>query len=194
LVTHVLRVDWLSETFIFQVMKALGLVLILISSLVQGAEPKEALSKNLAPLEPFINKTWKGHFSSSTPEKPLVDVARWERALNGRAVRILHSVNDGKYGGESIVMWNQKTGKIEFHYFTTAGFRTEGTLTVESNKLVTTEQVVGSTEGVTEVRATTELLPDGKMRVRSRHLKNGEWVEARNMLYEAAPAAQVVFK
>jgi len=35
----------------------------------------------------------------------VVDVARWERALNGKAVRILHH-QSRVYGGESIVMWD----------------------------------------------------------------------------------------
>jgi hypothetical protein len=54
----------------------------------------DTLAKELEPLRPFIGKTWKGQFKNSTPEKPRADVAKWERALNGQAVRILHSVND----------------------------------------------------------------------------------------------------
>src|SRR5205809_3201143 len=78
------------------------------------------LAKPLEPLRPLLGKTWKGHFKNSTPEKPAHDIAKWERAMNGQAVRITNSVNDGKYGGESILMWNSKSKRVEFYYFTTA--------------------------------------------------------------------------
>src|SRR5262245_23293566 len=92
-----------------------------------AAEQKTNLAEALEPLRPFL-KTWKGHFKNSTPEKPNFDVQKWERALNGRAIRILHSVNNGSYGGETIIFPNPKSSALEFYYFTTAGFSTRGTL------------------------------------------------------------------
>ena len=64
------------------------------------------LSERLKPFEPYIWKKFKGHFSSSTTEKPIYDISHWEWALNGNAIRIKHSVNNGEFGGESIVMWD----------------------------------------------------------------------------------------
>src|SRR5262245_6468739 len=81
-----------------------------------------ALEPGLEPLRPLLEKTWKGAFKNSTPEKPVVDVMRWERALNGKAVRLLHSVNDGAYGGETIITWDARKEQVTYHYFTTAGF------------------------------------------------------------------------
>ena len=173
---------------------SLTLWLCLGACALNAGDAPVSLAKPLEPLRPFLDKTWKGHFKNSTPEKPTVDVARWERALNGQAVRILHSINDGVYGGESIVIWNPKSERLEFHYSTTAGFQTRGTMIVEGNKLISHEEVVGNQDGVTEVRATTELLSDGKMRVQSRYLKKGEWVEGHNVTYELAPKAEVIFK
>src|SRR5262245_33334512 len=57
------------------------------------AAEAESLDEHLAPLRPFLGKTWKGEFKNSTPEKPRFDISRWERALNGKAVRVVHSVN-----------------------------------------------------------------------------------------------------
>jgi hypothetical protein len=142
----------------------------------------------------LLGKTWKGHFKNSTPEKPAYDIAKWERAMNGQAVRVTHSVNDGKYGGESIMMWNPKTKRVEFYYFTTAGFFTHGTVDFEGPKFVTHEEVTGSQEGIVEVEGTTELLADGRMRVKTRYLKNGAWEGGRDMTYEETPGAQVVFR
>lgn len=161
---------------------------------VIGAEAVGTLVPALEPLRPFLEKTWKGEFQNSTPEKPVVDVSKWERALNGQAVRITHSINQGAYGGETILMPNPKTKALEYHYFTTAGFQTHGTVQVEGRKLITTEKVEGSADGVTEVSATTELLEDGRMRVESKYLKNGTWVEGRKTTYSPNPGGSVVFK
>ena len=94
-----------------------------------AAADKPSLDPHLEPLRPLLEKTWKGAFKNSTPEKPTVDVARWERALNGKAVRVLHSINDGVYGGETLIVWDPKKNVLESHYFTTAGFTTTGTVT-----------------------------------------------------------------
>ena len=178
----------------FMVKKLLAFVGVLHWSLfVSAAADTNSLAKELEPLRPFIGKTWKAHFKDSTPERPRVDVSRWERALNGKGVRILHSVNDGSYGGESIIVWNGKSEQLEFHYFTTAGFTTQGTMKVDGKKLITRETVSGGGD-TTEVEATTELLPDGKMRVSAQYFKNGQKTGGREMVYEEAPNAQVVFR
>jgi hypothetical protein len=87
---------------------------------------------------------------------------------------------------------DRKNQRLEYNYFTTAGFMTHGTMKVESNKLITREIVNG--EEVTEVEATNELTADGKLRVTAQYLKNGERAGRREMVYEEAPNAQIVFK
>ena len=171
-------------------MRALPLLIVLFA--LSSAADEPTLARELEPLRPFIGKTWKGHFKNSTPEKPRVDVAKWERALNGQAVRIIHSVNDGSYGGESIITWNKKNQQLEYHYFTTAGFTTHGTMKVDGKKLITRETVTGGE--VTEVEATNELTADGKLRVTAQYLKDGKPAGGREMVYEEAPNAQVIFK
>ena len=44
------------------------------------------LIEALEPFRPYLGKTWRGQFKSSKPDKPTIDVARWERALNGKAL------------------------------------------------------------------------------------------------------------
>src|SRR5688572_11418787 len=171
-----------------------SITLILLMGTFAGVAAEPSLSPQLEPLRPFIGKTWKGTFASSKPEKPMHDVARWERVLNGKGVRIVHSVNDGAYGGESVIIWNRKNERLEFHYYTTAGFFTEGFMRMEGKKLISNEKVVGSNEGVTEVKATIELLPNGKMQAQSEFLKNGQWEPAHKILYEEAPGAEVKFR
>lgn len=135
-----------------------------------------------------------GEFKSSKPGKPTIDVARWERALNGKAVRVLHSVNDGSYGGETIIQWDAEKERLIYHYFTTAGFYTTGTMTHANGKFISHEKVLGNTNGVTDVRATNELRPDGTLFSKAEYLKNGEWTGGREVLYREDPKAEVKFR
>ena len=106
-------------------------------------------------------------------DKSTTDVARWERALNGKAVRITHSLNEGAYGGEVIVRWDEEKEAVCYHYFTTDTFWTEGTMTLKDGKITSHEFVKGKAGGVTEVRATLEMQSDGTYRQKSEFLKDG---------------------
>lgn len=178
------------------IMKQLALALYLAcAALVPAlAGSPDTLDPQLEPLRPFLGKTWKGEFQDSTPEKPKADVARWERAMNGKAVRVLHSVNEGAYGGESIVIWDKEKQSLVSYYFTTAGFMTIGTITVKDGKVTTLEKVSGSPGGITEVRGTTTLPSDGKFHLKTEYLKDGAWTPGREMTYKEDAAAKVVFQ
>ncbi len=168
---------------------------LLIACLVPAAadEPTE-LQEHLKVFQPLVGKTFKGEFADSTPEKPMFDVSRWERAMNGQAIRILHSVNDGHYGGETILMWDSKQKKVAFWYFTTAGFYTQGTMDVADKKWSSVEKVTGEEQGITEVKSTSEVSADGKLIVKSQYLRNGKWEQGHEINYVEAPDAKVVFK
>jgi hypothetical protein len=132
-------------------------------------------------------KIWRGEFKNSTPEKPVIDIARWERALNGKAIRVLHSINDGTYGGESILRWDAEKKELIYFYFTTAGFYTTGAMTIHDGKITSTEKVTGSAEGTTDVRTTYELRADGSMLNKAEYLKNGVVTGSREVLTKNHP-------
>lgn len=161
-----------------------------------GAEPaKESLDPHLELLRPFIGKTFRGELKGSTKEKPIIDISHYERALNGTAVRSLHSINNGAYGGESLIFWDKSKEQIVYYYFTTAGFFTTGVMKLESaGKYVSTEKVTGSADGVTEVRATGEIKADGTFVTSSEYLKDGKWVPGHSAVYKETPDAEVKFK
>jgi hypothetical protein len=175
-------------------MKKLIALLFLLSGIVFNAGAEEFLSPHLKPLAPLLGKTWRGVFKESTPEKPMHDVARWERALNGQAVRILHSVNDGVYGGETIIIWDSTKQSLAFSYFTTAGFYTNGTVRTGNGTFETHEVVTGNINGITEVKGISVILPDGTMRTKAMFLKDGKWVDGHEILYREDPSATVDFK
>lgn len=166
----------------------------LMAGFALGGDNAGALAEPLQQFAPFIGKTWKGEFKNSTPDKPVFDVARWERALNGKAVRVLHSVNDGAYGGETIITWDAAKKSVVYWYFTTAGFRTEGTMKHEDGKWVGHETVAGNAGGITEVKSTSAVLPDGRLQVKAEYLKDGKWGVGREVDYKEAPDAKVIFK
>jgi hypothetical protein len=165
-----------------------------VGTTVAATAADTTLDPHLEPLRPLLDKTWRGPFKDSKPDKPTVDIAHWERALNGQAVRMLHSINDGVYGGETIIMWDQKKQSVCYHYFTTAGFKTTGTMSFDKGQVTTHEEVVGSTDGITEVRGTSEIGSDGTFHVKTEYLKNGQWVPGHEVTYRPDPSAQVVFK
>lgn len=152
------------------------------------------LAAPLAPLGILVGKTWRGELAGSTPEKPLVDVVRWERALNGQAVRALHSVNAGEYGGETIYIWDPESKTVIYFYFTTAGFFTRGTVNCETSRMLTHETVTGNPGGITEVRSTVDFLPDGRMTVTAEYFRDGRWSLGHEVVYVEDPSAQVVFR
>jgi hypothetical protein len=172
--------------------KGIAAAAVLVSAAVAAPAAAE-LDPRLAALRPMLG-TWRGEFPNSTKEKPVVDVVRWESALNGKAVRTLHSINDGVYGGESLMFWDEEKKGLVYYYFTTGGFYTVGTLREEGGAIVAQEAVKGAAGGVTEVAATFRLQPDGRVHVETRHLKGGQWEDARDMYYVRAPDAQVKFK
>ena len=153
-----------------------------------------SLNPHLAPLAPLLGKTWKGTFKDSKPDHPVIDVAHWERALNGQAVRQIHSINGGAYGGETMFIWDEKKQAVAYYYFTTGGFMTTGTLQVKDGHFVTSEQVSGDADGVTEVRATSEIQADGKFHVKAEYLKQGQWVTGHEVTYAEDPTGDVIFK
>jgi hypothetical protein len=169
------------------------IVIISITARLSAADAP-SLDPHLEPLRPWLGKTWKGQFKDSKPEKPTIDISRWERALNGKAVRIVHSINDGAYGGETILMWDESKQTLTYHYFTTAGFMTKGTMSFKEGIVHTHEVVTGREGGVTEVRGQTEMRPDGTFHVKTEHLKDGVWSPGRETTYREDAAANVVFK
>jgi hypothetical protein len=155
------------------------------------------LAKGLEPLRPLL-KTWKGEFVGGKSPKPMVDVVRFERAMNGQAIRALHSVNDGMYAGETLIVWDEGAKEIQTFYFTTTGDRTEGLMKVESEGVINSTETVKGAEGktgaVTKVRATSKLLADGRLHVKSEYWKDGSWAPGHEVLYKEDSAAVVVFK
>ncbi len=167
------------------------IIFILQSNVVTS---QERSTDHFKQFKKYIGKTWRGVFAGSTPEKPVIDVSKWELILNGSAIRILHSLNDGEYGGETIIIYDHKKESLKFFYFTTGGFYTTGTISFEDEAFISHEYVTGNADGITEVKAVSKILPDGRMFGSSEYLKDGKWIKGHEVYYEEAPDAKVIFK
>ncbi|MBN2367260.1 MAG: hypothetical protein JXL67_13910 [Calditrichaeota bacterium] len=172
----------------------LVLLFFLIIPVIHAGDTSPALNENLKELAPFVGKTWRGVFSGSSADKPMIDISRWERALNGNAVRILHSLNEGEYGGETIIIWDREKQKLIYFYFTTEGFYTRGTMEISNNQFTSHEYVTGNKNGITEVKAEGTIKEDGTLYSKSSYLQNGEWVDGHEVIYTEAPEAEVNFR
>ncbi len=144
----------------------------------------------LEPFEPYLGRTWKALVN---PDSGAHDVARWQPALAGQAIKIEHSVSDGAYGGETFIMWDRAREELVFFYFTTAGFFTTGTMWFdETGALNSREQVTGNASGVEEVHARQEIMPDGRLKVTTRMLREGQWEDRGEVVYREDSAARVI--
>ena len=139
------------------------------------------LSPQLEAFRPFLGKTYRGEFKMSG--KAAVDVSNWEAALDGHAIRILHSLNEGEYRGETMIVWNANEEALKFYYFTNAGFYTIGTATFDGNSFVSREIVTGNADGITSVVAKATLTPGEGMSVESTYYRGEEVVSTSSVEY-----------
>ncbi|MBQ4800067.1 hypothetical protein J8L73_13135 [Pseudoalteromonas sp. MMG006] len=172
--------------------KALFLALCLFTFNNYASDTPTNLDKELAVFKPYLG-TWQADFEVPKGEKPIQDIGIWERALNGKAIHTKHSINEGEYGGESMIFYDSKKESLVFYYFTTAGFYTKGTIKVLSpTQFVAYEEVTGSKEGITKVKSMSDF-KEGKFVVSTSYLKKGEWTKPEQRIYTRSSKA-VKFK
>lgn len=175
-------------------MKLLCLIAALFSFASFAAEP--VLHPELEIFRPFLNSHWEGDLTEPGKEKKMIDRSVWSRALNGQAIKTVHSINDGEYGGETMIFWDQKQKKIAYYYFTTAGFYTHGTMSYnpDTQRIEALENVENNAQGITLVRSQSVLDKSGSLEVSSEYLQHGKWVKGHSALYKRVPKTEVKFK
>ncbi|WP_020399629.1 hypothetical protein [Kordiimonas gwangyangensis] len=136
----------------------------------------------LAPLAPFVGKTWKSEGDGSDESEASADISKWEWAMHGRAVRITHAVGGGSYGGESLIHWDAQLQKIIFRYLTTAGFYTDGVITPTDDGIEVHEYVRGAKSGPTEARSGYKM-SGGEMHGWAQFKVDGEWAALSEFRY-----------
>ncbi|WP_337880472.1 hypothetical protein [Rheinheimera sp.] len=167
-----------------------------VLSCVWGVQAAEAvLHPKLEVFRPFLGSFWQGDLTEPGKTERMLDKSSWQRVLNGQAIKTVHSVNDGAYGGESMIFWDEKRQSLVFYYFTTAGFYTHGTMSVDAatGAIVALEQVENNQQGITQVRSRS-LLQGDKLTVESEYQKNGEWVKGHSAQYQRTEPSEIIFR
>ena len=145
-----------------------GLGIMIMSATVFASE--KSIDAKLQLFAPYLG-TWESEFTVEEGQPRVHDVSKWERALNGKAIRTLHSINKGEYGGESLIFYDNKKQSLVFYYFTTAGFYTTGTIELlNDTSFIAYEDVTGNQNGITKVKSVSELSTE-QLKVSTSYLK-----------------------
>ncbi|WP_411816611.1 hypothetical protein [Hyphococcus sp. DH-69] len=149
-------------------------VFCLLSSSWAAEVPKPGYAP-MAIFEPLVGKAWRGE-GTGPDGKKIVDIARYEMILDGRAFQATHRLDDGSYGGRTIFFFDEAAKEYVFHYFTTAGFMTSGTLEQTDTGFTAIEAVIGH-DTYREVRSEV-IFGDGKIDIKSSHITHDGEVSA----------------
>ena len=177
-------------------MRLFLLCLMLLCSNALFAGEQGELHPKLEPLRPYLNQHWQGDLTQPGKAEKVIDRSLWSRALNGQAIKTVHSVNDGQYGGESFIFWDETKQSLAYYYFTTAGFYTHGTMSfnAQTGEIVALENVENNQNGITEVKSFSRIMPDGTLETKSSYLQNGDWVEGHSATYKPVAQQQIIFR
>ena len=158
---------------------------ILLPVLIVSGQTKSKLflSEHLIEMELFIGNTYKGNFINSTRENPMIDILSFERSLNGNAIKVIHSVNNGEFGGETMVMWNPEKERLQSWYFTSAGSLTIQNVQIKKDTFISTENVERNKNGITKVKTIIEVLHGNQIKKRTKYLMNNLWKDGSETIY-----------
>tara|TARA_B100000427_G_scaffold315434_1_gene309543 strand:+ start:207 stop:743 length:537 start_codon:yes stop_codon:yes gene_type:complete len=175
--------------------KSILAVKIFILSLIFTQQLNEKkISKKLLGFEQFLGKKYIGEFQNSTKKKPLFDIIHFERILNGNAICISHSVNDGEYGGKTVIIWNAKTGNLESYYFSTGGEIIQAIVTVEDSKIVMIEDFTENNNGIKKVKKIYKISDNRTLENQIKYLLNNIWVNSHEMVYIESDTVKIIFQ
>lgn len=172
-----------------------GLLAIITPAASAGEEAE--LHPQLEVFRPYLDTYWVGELTQPGADTVSIDRSHWQRALNGNAIKTIHSINDGEYGGESIIFWDDKQQSLAYYYFTTAGFYTHGTMTfdAENNVLEAYELVENNANGITAVKSTSRFDGEaGTLTTASQYLQNDTWLDGHSAVYRLAGPQAIIFK
>lgn len=135
----------------------------------------------MAPFAALAGKAWRGE-GTGPNGRPIVDIARYQMILGGRAFQSTHKLEGETYGGRTIIFYDEGAEKYIFHYFTTAGFHTAGEIVPTDAGFTAVEEVQGHSE-IAEVRSEA-FFGDGIIRMVSSHVtKDGAVSEGDELVY-----------
>ena len=159
-----------------------ALVALAFPAAAQDWEPAEAL----APLAPLVGAPWQATFEQEGDW--VTDVSRYEWAMRGQALRNVHTLEGGGYGGETLI-WVEGDS-LRFVYVTSGGFTTSGTGHVRADGALVVEEAVEGHPEIDRVRSVSHVDAEGRLQTVTEFRRGGRaWTPGRTATYERAPGA-----
>ena len=175
-------------------MKKIFYYFIITTSLILGDNiDKPFLSEKIQGFEVFIGKYFKGETFNSTKTKLISEVIHFKRILNGQAIRIVHSINEGEFGGESIITWNQENNILESVYFSTGGNIKHSMVTLKENTITLVEDVSKNQNSIKKVKTTYYLNSYGQLKKETKYYINNMWIFSHNSNYTESKSSEIIF-
>ncbi|WP_428407042.1 hypothetical protein [Hyphococcus sp.] len=151
---------------------------------------KAAPYEPMAPFAKLAGRAWRGEGIGPNGQ-PVVDIAKYEMILGGRAFQSTHKLENGSYGGRTIIFFDEGAKRYIFHYFTTAGFHTTGEIVPTETGFTAVEQVQNHPE-FAEVRSEA-FYGDKTIRVVSSHVTHdGDASSGEELVYKEIPSKGVL--
>ncbi|PAP75614.1 hypothetical protein [Rubrivirga marina] len=147
----------------------------------QEWEPAE----QLAPLAPLVGAPWRGTFEQDG--QSVTDVSRFEWAMRGQALRNVHTLEGGGYGGETLI-WAEGDS-LRFVYVTSGGFSTSGTGSVRTDGALVVEEAVEGHPEIDRVRSVSLVDAEGRLQTITEFRRQGAWSPGRSVMYVRTPEA-----
>ena len=147
------------------------------------APPTEAQKARFGVLANLPGSTFVGIPTGNSSER-LKDYQKWVWIEEGDAILISHALEDGSYGGDTIVRTTDDPEELVYEYVTNAGFITTGSFRLdhEAGTWTSLELVEGDSP-VTQVESKGVMNADGTMRMTSRYLTAEGWQEGHGFIY-----------
>ncbi|MEO9971510.1 MAG: hypothetical protein ABJG15_17065 [Hyphomonadaceae bacterium] len=137
-------------------------------------------------LAAFPGRTFRGEpmTAQGTPDtNGVADVQSWAWSEDGKEIVIHHALEDGSYGGRSLVYPKASGDELAYSYVTSAGFETLGTFTLYEDGSWESIETVEGHPTITHVRSRGYERADGALISESDYLTGNEWSRGTSFVY-----------
>ncbi|MEL7129283.1 MAG: hypothetical protein AAGK23_07030 [Pseudomonadota bacterium] len=150
--------------------------------LASRPNPTDWQQATFGVLADFPGRTFRGEPSDNSSETQ-ADIQSWAWALGGAGLSVTHALEDGTYGGETLIYQDKSSDALAYVYVTNAGFRTEGTFTLGDDGTWEAIEAVQGHETITKVRSRGRVRADDALVMQSDYLSEGEWEPGHGFVY-----------
>jgi len=130
----------------------------------------------------FAGRTYRGEPLEGSSEA-VADIQSWNWAIGGAGLSIRHALEDGSYGGETLVYHDKASDRLAYVYVTSAGFHTEGSFDINEDGSWTAVEEVTGHPSITKVRSNGHQRSDGSLMSASEYYQDDDWVPGTQFLY-----------